>query len=269
MRSERAVENAVAAAAGSKLPCGLAPYRDGTQGVPAALEQERGPMRIDGRVVLIAGAAGGLGHVVTPAFRRAGATVVTVGRAMPAEVGEGQPAFAADVTDEQDVRRVVTEVIGQTGRIDGLVNLVGAFAPGRVVETEVALWQSMLALNLTAAFLLSRAVVPSMARQGSGRIIHVAARAALEPFPGAAAYIVAKSGLLGLIRALALELAGTGVTINGVLPGTMDTPANRRSMPNADPATWVQPDTVAHLLLFLVSQTTADLNGALIPLGAR
>lgn len=225
-------------------------------------------MRIDGRVVLITGATGGLGHVVTPAFVRAGATVVTVDRAVPSEVGEGQRAFAADVTDENDVRRVMAEVIKQTGRIDCLVNLVGAFAPARVVETEVTLWQKMLALNLTAAFLLSRAVVPPMVRQGSGRIIHIAARAALEPFPGAAAYIVAKSGLLGLIKVLALELAGTGVTVNGVLPSTMDTPANRRSMPEADPATWVQPATVAHLLLFLASQTTADLNGALIPLGA-
>jgi len=153
------------------------------------------------------------------------------------------------------------------GRIDGLINLIGGFAMGSVAETEVALWQRMLSVNLTTAFLLSKAVLPLMAQNRGGRILHIAARAALEPFPGAAAYLVAKSGLVALIRVLALELAGSGVTINGLLPSTIDTPANRKSMPDADPSKWVKPESIARLLVFLVSEQAGQINGALIPIG--
>jgi NAD(P)-dependent dehydrogenase (short-subunit alcohol dehydrogenase family) len=125
----------------------------------------------------------------------------------------------------------------------------------------------MIALNLTAAYLLSRAVIPHFSNQRTGRILHIAARAAQDPFPGAAAYIVAKSGLMALIRVLALELAGSGVTINGILPTTIDTPANRMNMPKADPSTWVKPEAIADALLFLASDAAAGINGALIPLG--
>jgi NAD(P)-dependent dehydrogenase (short-subunit alcohol dehydrogenase family) len=224
-------------------------------------------MKLDGNVVLIAGGSGGLGQTVVPAFVRAGARVITVDRHPPASQAEGQTAMKADVSDEADVQRLVKDVMQQTGRIDALINLVGGFALGRVVETEVALWQRMLAMNLTAAFLLSRAVLPPMLERRAGRIVHVAARAALEPFPGAAAYVVSKSGLVALIRTLALETAGTGVTVNGVLPTTIDTPANRKNMPDADPSQWVRPESIAQLLIFLASAEAEQVNGALIPLG--
>jgi 3-oxoacyl-[acyl-carrier protein] reductase len=125
----------------------------------------------------------------------------------------------------------------------------------------------MIALNLTAAYLLSRAVIPHLSNQRAGRILHIAARAGQDPFPGAAAYIVAKSGLMALIRVLALELAGSGVTINGILPTTIDTPANRMNMPKVDPSAWVKPDAIASALLFLASDAAGGINGALIPLG--
>ncbi len=225
-------------------------------------------MSVKDKVVLIAGGGGGLGQAVTPAFSEAGATIVLVGRQVPADLPKGQLALAADVTDEADVRLVVAEAIRQAGRVDCLINLVGGFALGRVADTDVPLWNRMLALNLTAPFVLSRAVVPHMLARGSGRILHIAARAALDPFPGAAAYLVAKSGLLALIRVLALELAGSGVAVAGVLPATIDTPANRKNMPEADPSTWVQPASIARLLLFLASHEAGDLNGALIPMGS-
>ena len=172
-----------------------------------------------------------------------------------------------DVTDEADIRRVVQEVRQQVGPIDVLINLVGGFAAGRLVDTETALWQRMLTMNLTSAFLLSKAVLPQMTERRTGRIIHVAARAALDPFPGAAAYIVAKAGLAALIRTLALETAGTGVTVNGVLPTTIDTPANRTNMPDGDSSKWVKPESIARLILFVASENTMQLNGALIPIG--
>jgi len=226
-------------------------------------------MGVDGKVVLIAGGSGALGQTVVPAFTRAGAQVITVDRhALPAQIASGA-AIQADVADEGDVQRLVTDVVRKAGRIDALINLVGGFAMGRVVETDAALWQRMLTMNLTAAFLLSKSVLPHMVARGTGRIVHVVAWAAVEPFAGAAAYIVSKSSLLALIKVLALELSGSGVTVNGVLPNTIDTPANRASMPQTDPSTWTKPESIADTLLFLASEEARQISGAAIPIGVR
>ena len=223
---------------------------------------------LNGKVVMITGAFGGLGRTVTEAFSRAGAKVVAVSQDLPEKLPEGLLGISADVTEEAEVQRLMTEAMQKTTRIDCLVNLVGGFAMGRLSETESSVWSRMLSLNLTSAFLLSREATRLMTKQGSGRIIHMAARAAVDPFPGAGAYIVSKSGLLALIKVLALELAGSGVKVNGVLPTTIDTPANRQSMPNADPNEWVKPEAIAALLVFLASDEADALNGALIPIGS-
>ena len=222
-------------------------------------------MEMKGKVVLITGGAGALGQTVVPAFVSTGASVI-LGDLNPVQM-PGVTALKADFTDQTQVQSLVDEVIRTSGRLDALINLVGGFSTGRVVETDVSLWQRMLAMNLTSAFLLSQAVLPSMLQRGQGRMVHVAARAALEPFSGAAAYIVSKAGLVGLIRTLSTELAGSGVTVNAVLPSTIDTPANRRAMPAADPSKWVRPDSIAHTLTFLASDAASQVNGALIPIG--
>ena len=224
-------------------------------------------MRLEGKIILLTGARGGLGSVVTPILSGAGATLIVVDRVLSQDIIDRRGGFRADVTNESEVTRVVADTVRQAGRIDGLINLVGAFVPGSAVETDVAKWQTMLSLNVTSAFLLSRAVIPHMTARRSGRLIHIAARAALEPFPGAAAYLVAKAALISLIRVLALELGGAGVTVNGILPGTIDTPANRESMPHADRSTWVKPESIAQVLVWLMSDDTAAINGALIPVG--
>src|SRR6476619_1202501 len=222
-------------------------------------------MEMKGKVVLITGGSGALGQTVVPAFVSTGASVI-LGDLNPVQM-PGVTALKADFTDQTQVRSLVEEVIRTSGQLDALINLVGGFATGRVVETDVLLWQRMLTMNLTSAFLLSQAVLPSMLQRGQGRMVHVAARAALEPFSGAAAYIVSKAGLVGLIRTLASELEGSGVTVNAVLPSTIDTPANRRAMPAADPSKWVRPDSIAHTLTFLASDAASQVNGALIPIG--
>ena len=226
-------------------------------------------MGVDGKVVLIAGGSGALGQMVVPTFSMAGAQVITVDRNPPSVQVGSLAAMEADVTDEADVQHLVDDVIRTRGRIDALINLVGGFAMGRVVETDASLWQRMLTVNLTTAFLLSKAVLPHMVARGTGRIVHVAAWAAVEPFPGAAAYIVSKSSLLALIKVLALELSGSGVTVNGVLPNTIDTPANRASMPQTDPSTWTKPKSIADTLLFLASEEAHQISGAAIPIGVR
>jgi NAD(P)-dependent dehydrogenase (short-subunit alcohol dehydrogenase family) len=224
-------------------------------------------MGLEGKVVLVTGGSGGLGRTVIPALVSAGARVIA-GDLQPLS---GQPAevtpIKTDVTDEADVHRLVNEAIRASGRIDALVNLVGGFAQGRVVETDLSAWQRMLTMNLTSAFLLSKAVLPHMLERRVGRILHVAARAAVEPFPGAAAYIVSKSGLVALIRTLSMELRESGVTVNGILPNTIDTPGNRKAMPNADPSKWVRPEVIARTLVFLASDDAFQVNGALIPIG--
>ena len=222
-------------------------------------------MEMKGKVVLITGGAGALGQTVVPAFVSAGASVI-LGDLNPAQVA-GVTALKADFTDQTQVRSLVDEVIRISGRLDALINLVGGVATGRLIETEVSLWQRMFTMNLTSAFLLSQAVLPSMLQRGQGRMVHVAARAALEPFPGATAYIVSKAALIGLVRTLSSELEGSGVTVNAVLPSTIDTPANRRAMPAADPSKWAQPDSIAHTLTFLASDAARQINGALIPIG--
>ena len=222
-------------------------------------------MEMKEKVVLITGGGGQLGQTVVPAFVAAGASIV-LGDLNPVKM-PGVTALKADFTDQTQVQSLVDEVIRSSGRLDALINLVGGFATGRVVETEVSLWQRMLSMNLTSAFLLSQAVLPSMLQRGQGRIVHVAARAALEPFPGAAAYIVSKAGLIGLIRTLSSELEGSGVTVNAVLPSTIDTPANRKAMPGADPSKWARPDSIARALTFLASDAASQITGALIPVG--
>ncbi|MBI4002885.1 MAG: SDR family oxidoreductase [Nitrospira defluvii] len=226
-------------------------------------------MRLNGKVVVIAGGSGALGQTVMPACVKAGAQVITADRNPQAGQIVGVSAMKADVSDEADVQRLMNEVIRVHGHLDVLINLVGGFAMGRLVETDVALWQRMLTMNVTAAFLLSKAVLPHMVERGTGRILHVAAWAAVEPFPGAAAYIVAKSSLLALIKVLALELKGSGVTVNGVLPNTIDTPANRASMPEVDPSTWTKPASIAETLLFLASEEASQVSGAAIPVGTN
>jgi NAD(P)-dependent dehydrogenase (short-subunit alcohol dehydrogenase family) len=222
-------------------------------------------MEMNGKVILITGGSGALGQTVVPAFVSTGASVI-LGDLNPVQV-PGVTALKADLTDQTQVRNLVDEVIRTSGRLDALINLVGGFATGRVVETDVSLWQRMLSMNLTSAFLLSQAVLASMLQRREGRIVHVAARAALEPFAGAAAYIVSKTGVIGLIRTLSSELEGSGVTVNAVLPSTIDTPANRRAMPAADRSRWARPDSIAHTLTFLASDAASQINGAFIPIG--
>ena len=194
---------------------------------------------------------------------------MTADRHVPSALIAAGASLKADVADEADVQRLVNDVVRKAGRIDALINLVGGFAMGRLEETEAALWQRMLTMNVTSAFLLSKAVTPHMVARGTGRILHVAAWAAVEPFAGAAAYIVSKASLLALIKVLALELSGSGVTVNGVLPNTIDTPANRASMPRTDPSTWTKPESIADMLVFLASEEARQISGAAVPIGVR
>lgn len=226
-------------------------------------------MELQGKVVLITGAKGGLGTFVTNSFLEAGARVFAVSRSIE-DSDFPHPNFsaiAAELSDGDRARQVAEAVVKKAGRIDGLVHLVGAFAGGKSVEeTDDATFDRMLDLNLTSAFHMIRAVLPIMRAQGSGRIVAIGSKAAVEPAPLAGAYAASKAALVSLIRTVARENADVPVSANIVLPGTMDTPANRSAMPSADPSKWVHPGQVAQLLVYLVSDLASQVSGALIPI---
>ena len=227
------------------------------------------------QVVMVTGAAGNLGEAVARAFLAVGASLVLVDRAAerlavryPELVDDPRHLLVTgvDLTDEDDVHGAVQRTLDRFGRIDVLANTVGGYRAGTTVdETPLADWEFMLDLNARSAFLISRAVVPAMRARSKGKVIHVASRAAARGSARAAAYSVAKSAVLRLTESLSAELKRAGINVNCVLPGTIDTPQNRESMPNADRSRWVSPEAVADVILFLASDAARAVHGAAIP----
>lgn len=222
---------------------------------------------LSGKIAVVTGASGGLGVHVTRALLESGATVIGISKriqssdfpdasfiAMPADISSG----AAD--------QAIGKIIARHGRIDLLAHLVGGFAGGKsVAETDDPSFRSMFELNVTSAFYVLRAVIPHMRKVGAGRIVAIGSRAAEDPGPGVGAYSASKAALVSLIRTVARENKDAGITANVLLPGTMDTPANRAAMPNEDFRQWVQPASVASLIIWLASEAGKDVNGAVIP----
>ena len=220
------------------------------------------------RVVLITGAKGGLGTFVTSAFLAAGSRVIGVSRSITASdfPHERFTAMPAGLSGDDAARKVIADAVARWGRIDGLVHLMGAFAGGAsVADTDDATLDRMLDLNFKSTFHIVQAVLPQMRQQGAGRIAAIGSKAAVEPQALAGAYSASKAALVSLIRTVARENGDRGISANVVLPGTMDTPANRAAMPGADFSKWVDPGQVAHLLAHLVLGESSQVNGAVIP----
>lgn len=233
------------------------------------------------RVVVVTGASGGLGPAVVRAFIEAGASVEAVAhtpqsdeyedlRRQLGDAAERLSLQAADVLDEDEVSALVERVVQQRGRLDIALNLVGGFAAGQpITELPYERWQQMLDLNLRSTFLVSKYVARPMIQQGWGRIINLSSRSAFRGRRNAAAYAVAKSAVITLTEAQAEELQETGVTVNALVPSIIDTPANRKGMPNASFDRWPKPDEIARVLLFLASADSSLINGAAIPVYGR
>jgi NAD(P)-dependent dehydrogenase (short-subunit alcohol dehydrogenase family) len=227
------------------------------------------------RVALVTGGTGALGVAVTRRLLEDGCRVaVTCTRdeaveSLRAELGEtgaGLMVVAADVTDEASVGHAVTKVREQLGAIDVLAHLVGAWHGGESVhELPLQTWRRMVDLNLTSAFVCSRAVLPDMLDTGWGRVVLVSSRTAKEGRVGQSAYAVAKEGVATLAEVIAEEYCGSGVTANVIAPSVLDTPANRRAMPSADHTRWVSPDVAAAMVAFLASDEAGTLRGAWLP----
>lgn len=224
------------------------------------------------RSAFVTGASGGLGTYVTQALLDAGFAVVGLAPRIQ-QSDFDHPNFTAlpAALDSLEVaKKAAATVIARFEKIEVLAHLVGGFAGGQTIaDTDDATFQRMFDMNLNSAFHILRAVLPHMRRAGSGRIIAIGSRAAETPGPGVAAYSASKAALVSLIHTVALENKDAGITANVILPGTIDTPANRKAMPGADTATWVQPASIASLILWLAGDAGKDLTGAAIPLYGR
>lgn len=221
------------------------------------------------RTVVVAGGTGGLGSAVTAEFLAAGWRVVVPGRSEKtlAELGshEGLHTLVADLSAPAGAHEVAQlAAADEAAPVRALVNLVGGFSSsGRVHETPIEHFENQLSLNLRPTYLITQAVLPHLLAGGGGAIVCTSSGSALKPFAGAAGYITAKAGVLAFVDALAVEYAKDNIRINAILPGTIDTPANRRTRPTADTTKWTPPARIATVLRFLAE--TDAITGAHIP----
>jgi NAD(P)-dependent dehydrogenase (short-subunit alcohol dehydrogenase family) len=230
------------------------------------------------QVVIITGATGNLGQATAVACKQQGAKVALTSRKI-AELEENFSDWVndddvflvtADLMDEQAVNEMVEQVVARFGRIDALINIAGGYKAGTPVhETTTRDWEFMLNLNARSVFFASRAVIPHMLAQQSGKIVNIGSRAALEGKAKSAAYSVAKTAVIRLTESMAAELRSQGINVNCIIPDTIDTPENRQARPNADFNKWVSPNDMANVIVYLVSEASDNLHGAMMPVYGR
>jgi NAD(P)-dependent dehydrogenase (short-subunit alcohol dehydrogenase family) len=224
------------------------------------------------KIALVTGADGGLGIHVTKALLDAGFFVAGLAPKIKQSDFDSPrfTALPATLDTLEAAKRSADAVIAKFGKIDALAHLVGGFAGGTsVAETDDSSFRRMFEMNVDSAFHILRAVVPHMQKAGTGRIIAIGSRAAESPGPGVGAYSASKAAMVSLVRTVAVENKDSGITANVILPGTIDTPANRKAMPKADTSQWVQPSAIASLILWLASDGGKDVTGAAIPVYGR
>lgn len=231
---------------------------------------------MQGKTIVVTGALGALGSVVaeTAAKRRASVALIDHARAAPEGFTERLGANAlivggVDLTSLAAAEAAMASVKAKFGRIDALLNIAGGFQWEAVEDGKPETWDRMFAMNLKTALNASRAVLPYLIESGAGRIVNVGAQSALHAAAGFGPYAASKSAVHRLTESLADELKLKGVTVNAVLPSTIDTPANRRDMPKADFSRWVAPADLAAVILFLISDEAKAVAGALIPVSGR
>jgi NAD(P)-dependent dehydrogenase (short-subunit alcohol dehydrogenase family) len=229
-------------------------------------------MEFENQTVVVTGATGNLGRVVAEAFAARGASLVLVGRheeALAKQFGgddDRRLLVAADLREQSDAGAVAEAALVRFGHIDVLCNLAGGFRMGeRVHETSDETWQFLFDVNVGSLLHMVRAVVPPMLAHGGGSIVNVGAQAAQRGAAGMGAYSASKSVVIRLTEAMAAELRDLHVNVNCVLPTILDTPENRRAMPEADAARWVAPADLARIIVFLASKAARAIHGAAIP----
>lgn len=223
--------------------------------------RERADSMPDKRV-LITGAGGALGMATVARLTAQGWRIAPVAGRHGAPDGPGWFG-PVDLADRDAAAQVVAQAAQALGGLDGVVHLAGGFAMQRLLECTPQDWRAMQASNVESLIAVVQAAVPHIA--DGGAIVAVGGMAAARAGAGMAAYASAKSAVLRVVEALSVELAPRGIRANAVLPGVIDTPANRRDMPRADPAKWTHPDAIADVIAFLLSPQSRAINGAGVP----
>lgn len=216
---------------------------------------------LTGRHVVVTGAGGALGKAVVSALQAAGADV--------SGLDHKNTEFSVDLSDPRHVTATLASARERRGQVFGLVHLVGGYHAGGVLETSAAEMEDMVRLNLLVAGEMVRQVLPDMRQAKSGRIIGIGAYAAVKSSANQAAYNASKAALGSFLRSVAEEVKGDGVSVITLLPTTLDTPANRKAMPDGDVGKWVQTARVGALICFLLGDAGTDLNGAEIAVRGR
>ncbi|MBC5767080.1 SDR family oxidoreductase [Ramlibacter albus] len=220
---------------------------------------------LQGKVVVVTGAFGQLGRAVAEEVRAQGGRVAMLDVAA-GNAPEGSRAWKVDLTSLADTTRVFEEIADHFGRIDGLANIAGGFRWQTLGESEdLHEWAALHAMNVQTCVTASKAVLPWLQRSGAGRIVNVGAMGAVKGASGMGAYAASKAGVMRFTEALADEVKLQGITVNAVLPSIIDTPANRADMPKANHDRWVKPQQIAGVIAFLLSDASAVVTGALIP----
>ncbi len=223
-----------------------------------------------GKVVVVTGASGALGKVVAEAALARGARVAGVDHAKSqvAETADRMELGGVDLSAAVQAGQAIDAVVARFGRLDVLLNIAGAFSFETIAEGDPKTWARLYAINLLTALNASRAAIPHLVASSAGRIVNIGAMGALQASSGMGPYAASKAGVHRLTEALAAELKGK-VAVNAVLPSTIDTPANRASMPKADFSKWVTAEELANVILFLASDQASAVTGALLPVSGR
>ncbi len=222
------------------------------------------------KVVVVTGATGALGSVVAEATLGRGARLATLSHSR-GRLPEGSLHLALDgidLSNPEQASTAIKAVEARFGQIDVLINIAGAFAFEPVADGDTETWQRLYRTNVLTALNAARAAIPCLRQSSAGRIINIGAMAALQASAGMGPYAASKAALHRLTEALAAELKGH-ITVNAVLPSTINTPANRTAMPDADFNKWVTPADLAEVILFLASDAAAAITGALLPVAGR
>jgi NAD(P)-dependent dehydrogenase (short-subunit alcohol dehydrogenase family) len=227
-----------------------------------------------GRVFVITGAFGVLGSAVAKAAAEQGARLALVdfAKAPPPGLPSGPDVLVlggVDLTDANSAGAAIDAVVERFGGLDVLINIAGGFSWEKHEDGDWQTWHRLFLMNVQTAANASRAAIPHLKRSAAGRIVNVGANGALKAALGMGAYAASKAGVHSLTQALAEELKGDGVTVNAVLPSIIDTPTNRADMPKADFASWVRPEELAAVMLFLASEEASAVTGALLPVTGR
>jgi NAD(P)-dependent dehydrogenase (short-subunit alcohol dehydrogenase family) len=232
-------------------------------------------MNLDGRKIAVTGAFGSLGAAVIEAALAAGAQVAAIDRAATPHPSNAAAFAKAQLFGDVDlgadgvVEKTFEQIGKQLGGLDALINIAGTFRWETVEQGSLATWDLLFNVNLRTAVAASKAAIPLLLQSKAGRIVNIGAAGAIKAANGMGAYAASKAGVFKLTEALAEELKDRNVTVNAILPTTIDTPPNRKDMPDADFSRWVKPSQIADVILFLLSDQAQAVTGALIPVAGR